>query len=77
MLTWLGTKLLKWLLKRKLEQTGADKWLKNAAGGIGLTWGGGAVAGGILSGLRSEWIDTVLSVILPFYGAITSIIKAF
>ncbi|MBM3483404.1 MAG: hypothetical protein FJX66_08865 [Alphaproteobacteria bacterium] len=77
MLTWLGTKLLKWFLKRKLEEAGANKWLKNAAGATGLTWSGGAVAGGVLSGLRSEWADTVLSVVVPFYGAVTSIIKAF
>ncbi len=76
MLTWITKKLLGWLLKRYLDTPGGQK-LKKVVGGFGLAWGGGAVAGGTLSGLRGEWLDMVLSVIVPLYGAITSIIKAF
>lgn len=76
MLTWLGKKLLGMLFKRYLDTPGGQK-LKKFAGGFGIAWGGGAAAGGILSGLRGEWLDMVLSVIIPLYGAVTSIIKAF
>ncbi len=76
MLTWLTKKLLGLLFKRYLETAGGRK-LKRVVGGVGLAWGGSAAAGGILSGLRGEWLDMVLSVIIPLYGAITSILKAF
>jgi len=76
MLTWLTKKLLGMLFKRYLDSAGGRK-LKAAVGGFGIAWGGGAAAGGILSGLRGEWLDMVLSVVIPLYGAVTSIIKAF
>ncbi len=76
MLTWLTKKLLGLLFKRYLETASGQK-LKRIVAGFGLGWAGSAATGGILSGLRSEWLDMVLSVIIPFYGAITSIIKAF
>ncbi len=76
MLTWVTKKLLGWLLKNYLDTPGGQK-LKKAVARFGLAWGGGAAAGGILSGLRGEWLDMVLSVIVPLYGAITSVIKAF
>lgn len=76
MLAWLTKKLLGVFLKRYLDTPGGKK-LKAVAGGFGLAWGGSAAAGGILSGLRGEWLDMVLSAIIPLYGAITSLIKAF
>ncbi|MSO69434.1 MAG: hypothetical protein EXQ98_04025 [Alphaproteobacteria bacterium] len=76
MLTWLTKKLLGILFKRYLETASGQK-LKRIVGGVGLVWGGSAATGGILSGLRGEWLDMVLSVIIPLYGAITSILKTF